>query len=444
MKRMMVAYILYVFLGSVIFKLITVQRWSWAQCIYYAMTVGLSIGYGAMQPASQACKTFAIIYVIIGACAVALLLAVFVRTLLNLVPKIAAEEWRHQAKVRRYSTAGRLLNLPFVAPRWRVDAALWFALVSWTAVGTVWAHDWQGPNVQSGQTQWSWLTSIFFAVGTLTTAGLLGPQLDEEGKVPSDSAAFLAFYSIVGVPLFGAAVSHAASSYVEGQVRRQERELIGSRLSVEEFAAVRELRYGSAAARRSTRGQNASATALFGFNPRRSFAVLSSRKSQGAKQDDLASSAELRLTTPATKPGTEATLGDATTPGICAEGTPGVRMTTAGERNTSGERVLWGDFLALQLLRLRKVDFEFLKDLREEYLEMISANPSGGGLNWDMLTPLLAENAPVDAEEEEEDLERGFDSSAARPSRDVSVSQNSVPEHDEFSDWHHADCQPAR
>lgn len=427
MKRMMMAYILYVSLGSIVFKLITVQRWTWAQCIYYAMTVGLSIGYGAMQPASQACKIFAIIYVIVGACAVALLLTVFVRKLLDLVPMIAAEEWRHQAKVRRFSTAGRLLGIPFVAPRWWVDAALWFALVSWTVVGTVWAHDWQGPNVQSGQTQWNWLTSIFFAVGTLTTAGMLGPQLDEKDQVPSNAAAFLAFYSIVGVPLFGAAVSHAASSYVEGQVRRQERERIGSRLSVEEFVAVRELRYGSAAARRSTRDHNASATALFGFNPRRSFDTLPSRKSRGAAPHDRGSGADWRLRIPgAAKLGTEASLGAAATLGKSVED---VRTTKVGERNTSGERVLWGDFLALQLLRLRKVDFDFLKDLREEYLEMIAANPRAGGIKWDMLTPLLTENALAD-DEEEEDLERGFDPAEARPPRDVSLPQTSVTEQD--------------
>jgi len=66
-----------------------------------------------------------------------------------------------------------------------------------------------------------------------------------------------------------------------------------------------------------------------------------------------------------------------------------------GGRNPNGERVLWGDFLALQLLRLRRVDFELLQDLREEYLDLIAANQEGGGVSWTMLNPLLTEDDQV-------------------------------------------------
>ena len=44
------------------------------------------------------------------------------------------------------------------------------------------------------------------------------------------------------------------------------------------------------------------------------------------------------------------------------------------------ERVLWGDYLALELLRLRKIDIELLTYVREEYLEKIANNTGGGAI----------------------------------------------------------------
>jgi hypothetical protein len=343
----MLAYFLYLAFGTMTFRLVNAHKWTIAQSAYYAMTIGLSIGYGAMQPASESCKMFAILYVVLGACALTLMLSVFVRKLVNLLPRIAAEEWRHQARLRQSTS---LLTLGFVAPRYRVDLTLWLMLFCWAVLGVCWAHEWQPLLAPAEKKKWTWLTCMFFATGTITTAGALGPELDEDGNVPSESAAFLAVYSMIGVPLFGAAVSHAASSYVEAQVRRQERERIGNRLSPSEFAAVRELRYGAAAARRSMRSTN------------------------GRKTNELGRSWAPSSATAEVMPNH-----------LCG------RSST--DRNPCGERVLWGDFLALQLLRLRKVDFELLKDLREEYLEMASKNQETGGLSWSLLTPLLADAA---------------------------------------------------
>lgn len=374
MTRLMLAYIVYIICGSAVFRLATAQDWTLAQSVYYAMVTGLSIGYGSMQPRSDTCKVFAIIYVIIGACAVALLLSVFVRKLLNLVPRIAAEEWRHQAAVRHKDISGTTRYGGFVTPRYWIEVALWVMLLCWIGLGMVWAHDWQGTPVKPNEPRWSWTTCLFFAVGTVTTAGMLGPEVNEDGKVPSDSAAFLATYAIIGVPLFGAAVAHAASSYVEAQVRRQERERIGSLLGIDEFTAVRELRYGTANARRSSGGGPSADLARRSWMPRLSVDPRASQNSASPAPVQAQDGGRNRV----------------------------ARSPDTGVRNVSGERVLWGDFLALQMLRLRKVDFELLKDLREEYLELIAANPENGGVNWSMLTPLLTHaDADIDAIDEE-------------------------------------------
>merc|ERR1712217_282583 len=180
------------------------------------------------------------------------------------------------------------------------------------------------------------------------------------GKVPSQTAAFLACYAMVGVPLFGAVVSHRAATYVETQLRYQERENFSNRLNPDQLTAIRELRHGAVAARRSTRNSRV------GFEVRDSVTGL-------------------RNTSPGT--GIRQSEGRAR-----LEHAP-CASPTVMERTTSNERVMWGDFLALQVLRLRRVDFELLKDLREEYLEMIASSQENGGMTWDMLADLYAGNA---------------------------------------------------
>mmetsp|Transcript_164071 Transcript_164071/g.290507 ORF Transcript_164071/g.290507 Transcript_164071/m.290507 type:complete len:459 (+) Transcript_164071:65-1441(+) len=323
MRRLLSAYLSYVFFGSAVFKVVSIHHWTWAQAVYYAMTTGLSIGYGAMQPSSEKCKLFAIIYVFLGALALSLLLSAFVQKLLLLVPKIAAEEWRHQAK-QRASAAMQLVP----PPRHWLPVTLWIALLLWTVLGAVWAHDFQGLPEED---QWSWLTCVFFAVGTITTAGILAPKVGADGNVPSDVAAFLAIYAIVGVPLFGVAVSHAISKYIEAQVRMQEREVLENSLSGDQIDAVRELRYGMAAARRSSR---------------HSFS--------GCERDS--NSKQLRI--------------------------------SSGAKSPAGDYVTWGDFLALQLLRLKKVDLELLEDLRKLYLDECY----DGGLEWGKITSFVAKD----------------------------------------------------
>lgn len=330
MRRLLTAYLVYVFFGSAVFKVVSIHHWSWAQAVYYAMTTGLSIGYGAMQPSSEKCKLFAIIYVLLGAIALSLLLSAFVQKLLLLVPKIAAEEWRHQAKLRRNaSTSWTDVTQLVPPPRHWLPWALWIALFLWTFLGAVWAHNFQGLLEEE---QWSWLTSIFFAVGTITTAGILAPKVGMDGNVPSDTATFLAVYAIVGVPLFGVAVSHAASKYIEAQVRRQERELLDNSLSSDQIDAVRELRYGMAAARRSSR-----------------HSLSGCERESNSKQ----------------------------------------RVSDGGGgKSPAGDPVTWGDFLALQLLRLNKVDLELLEDLRKLYLDECQ----DGGLDWGKITPSVTKD----------------------------------------------------
>jgi len=367
------------------------------------MTTGLSIGYGAMQPSSTLCKVFAIGHITFGAYAMTLLLAVFVRKLLNLVPLIAAEEWKYRADTKiRQSTAQALLGLrSSVAPKYRVEGVLWFALFCWTLLGTMWAREWQ--ERQNGRPQWTWMTSAFFAVGTITTAGMLGPEVDEHGKVPSASAIFLAIYAIIGVPLFGAAISHRASKYVEAQVRRQERENLCNRLSCDLVNAVRELRYGAAAARRSTRNtmmalQAAERTKLPvpDVSPRRTNVSAPNEDDcydgvfVHAAHGNLRNATMPLLSTQETRISKPIASLKRQTNGDCKDSvtihtTIHTRASTLDKGPLDEHRVLWGDFLALHLLRMRKVDFELLKDLREEYLETI-ATGDHRGLCWSMLT----------------------------------------------------------
>merc|ERR1712023_186675 len=81
LTRLAISYMVSLVFGTAVFRLLSVQNWTIAESAYFATTIGLSIGYGAIQPIGEECKIFATVYVILGACGLTLLLSVFVRKL---------------------------------------------------------------------------------------------------------------------------------------------------------------------------------------------------------------------------------------------------------------------------------------------------------------------------------------------------------------------------
>lgn len=163
---------------------------------YYAVQAGLSIGFGTLTPRSEDAMLFSICYILVGAAILANFLSTFVTDVIS-----ELERSRPGAATRdRGGLYGRMLAL-------------------WWIVGTLFGHYHEG---------WSWTRALFFAVSATSTAGMQGLESRDEA-----SLFFCAVYSLLGVPLFAAAMGRLAfalakrSLYVRrAQIRQRTVQLV--------------------------------------------------------------------------------------------------------------------------------------------------------------------------------------------------------------------------
>jgi len=161
---------------------------SWAAAFYYTVQCGLSIGFGILTPRSEWSMLINIGFIISGAALAAEFLSSFMTDAIGTVEK------------------GRL----GLVIKDRPDASLSFvftALFAWMLVGTAFGiyHE-----------HWTWTKALFFAVSATSTAGMQG--LD---SVDDFSLMFCACYSLVGVPLYAAAIGRLSFVFAEGTLKKR-------------------------------------------------------------------------------------------------------------------------------------------------------------------------------------------------------------------------------
>ena len=79
--------------------------------------------------------------------------------------------------------------------------------------------------------QWTFWTSLYFAVTSMSTAGLQGIGDPED----PESTIFTGLYALIGVPLYGLALGQGASLLVQARVKRLAREQFNQVIGLEEF-----------------------------------------------------------------------------------------------------------------------------------------------------------------------------------------------------------------
>ena len=84
--------------------------------------------------------------------------------------------------------------------------------------------------------QWTFWTSLYFAVTSMSTAGLQGIGDPED----PESTIFTGLYALVGVPLYGLALGQGASLLVQARVKRLARKQFNQVISLEEFQTAQE------------------------------------------------------------------------------------------------------------------------------------------------------------------------------------------------------------
>mmetsp|Transcript_120218 Transcript_120218/g.347422 ORF Transcript_120218/g.347422 Transcript_120218/m.347422 type:complete len:436 (-) Transcript_120218:78-1385(-) len=103
------------------------------------------------------------------------------------------------------------------------------AFIVWVSVGAVFSHICDGNDI---------ITSVYFAISALSTAGIIATTTVESGA----HVIFVSFFCLVGVPLYAAMLGSYANLLVEGHIERQVKLRLDARLSQAEVTFLQHIK----------------------------------------------------------------------------------------------------------------------------------------------------------------------------------------------------------
>lgn len=144
----------------------TNQDLGWAKGLYMAVNVGYSIGWGFPVENSDAARGFSIIYVLVGASAVAASLGYFAQTMIS-----SSKNWYAQALAEKeFKQASSFNKLIYWAQINEGALKIIGTWVLWIAAMIIFSMC---------TVEWDFVQALYFAVSSLSTGGLWA--------IPSDS-----------------------------------------------------------------------------------------------------------------------------------------------------------------------------------------------------------------------------------------------------------------
>ena len=229
--------------------------WPFLQSYYYAVNVGWSIGFGALVEQNDASRLFSVLMICLGAGAVGGGLGYFVQLNLEASDDFAAKVRERESKRLVFGVDndgdGDVDATDFFLFVWqsarraykehRVRINCFVALAVWLLVGIVFGLFNQG---------WTFVTSLYFAVSSLSTGGLQGvnTRVTDAGVTLLTGkggnalvSLFTGLYTMTGVPVFGVALGQFAGFFVDAYVAKKEEEAMMRELTIEEFDFVKKL-----------------------------------------------------------------------------------------------------------------------------------------------------------------------------------------------------------
>ena len=235
--------------------------WPFLQSYYYAVNVGWSIGFGALVEQNDASRLFSVLMICLGAGAVGGGLGYFVQLNLEASDDFAAKVRERESKRLVFGVDndgdGDVDATDFFLFVWqsarraykehRVRINCFVALAVWLLVGIVFGLFNQG---------WTFVTSLYFAVSSLSTGGLQGvnTRVTDAGVTLLTGkggnalvSLFTGLYTMTGVPVFGVALGQFAGFFVDSYVQKREEAAMARVLSRDEFDYMRGLGTSAAA-----------------------------------------------------------------------------------------------------------------------------------------------------------------------------------------------------
>ena len=229
--------------------------WPFWQSYYYAVNVGYSIGFGALVEKTEVSKLFGVLMICLGAGAVGGLLGFFVQTSLEASDDYAALVRKRENKVFKIGfdndgdgdvdlkdyMLGYSQYVKDVYKEHKVRINCFIALLVWISAGVVFGMVNQ---------EWSFVTSLYYAVSALSTGGLkaVKTRVTDDGITLLDGKGgnnfvsfFNGFYAMTGVPVFGVALGQFAGVFVDQYIAKKEEAAMHRSLTREEYDFVRTL-----------------------------------------------------------------------------------------------------------------------------------------------------------------------------------------------------------
>jgi len=203
------------------------EDWGVGDCIYFAIVVLTTVGYGDLLPTTDRAKLFTCVYVIL-----ALVVAAFaVSDLLDAATTYAAEKAAAMKQSIQSEESPDLFALGKQAKARRlrqfIRSVMLFMLL--LVIGTLFfgiAKDWDAGGASGDK----WVNSFYLSVITLSTEGFG----DFSSTSPGEKV-FNCFFMLIGVPVFGACLA-AFTDYIFGEQKDEVHlKLVQGALSIEKF-----------------------------------------------------------------------------------------------------------------------------------------------------------------------------------------------------------------
>lgn len=206
--------------GAVIYGCISKKTWS--ECFYYSINVGFCIGFGTLDDeGSNLSMILDIVMILIGAGFVSNALSYFVTHKLSSQNKVATK--RLEQLFAESNQISKFIKLHQQGMLSTVVFTLWLVMGVWFAMH----HE-----------EWDFVTSLYFAISALSTAGLQGVNKEDRLDFPW---LFVSLFCLFGVPMFGLVVGQSANIFIDQYIEADALKRLKAPITREEFNQVKGL-----------------------------------------------------------------------------------------------------------------------------------------------------------------------------------------------------------
>eukprot|EP00930_Biecheleria_cincta_P032545 TRINITY_DN22584_c0_g2_i1.p1 TRINITY_DN22584_c0_g2~~TRINITY_DN22584_c0_g2_i1.p1 ORF type:complete len:432 (+),score=63.24 TRINITY_DN22584_c0_g2_i1:94-1389(+) len=218
---LLVAFPAYLILACAIYM--PMENWSPGDCIYYAVVVLSTVGYGDYLPTSDGSKVLTILFVHFGLVIVATAVSILLRIAATSAAKRAKAQvcdedigiFDEAAKKRRLYTRAAYL------------AAIYLVLLLLGMIGFAVDVEW---GEGSGD---KWLNGLYLATITLTTVGF-----GDFSPTSSGGKFFACVLMLIGIPAFGASLAALSDAIFGDDAGVKQLQVIQGGLTEEKFASI--------------------------------------------------------------------------------------------------------------------------------------------------------------------------------------------------------------